>query len=226
MRDRAKNKTKKGQKPHLSSAEIEHRRQVGIEEYKRENPDHAIKNRKWSATTKREYQRQENAGKSRGKCRGRTVFGTDCPSNASPSGSGYCSWHEQQGVEVGEKVREARPCSDCGRNPAWAEGNTGWCKECLDRRASAGRRFITGEESPELDDSLDESEGIGRFKGESDSHYLDRMLTPNGVELPATAMMKELTPEEIAERKRLIKEANETRSNRPPSPLLKLLFDE
>jgi hypothetical protein len=177
-------------------------------------------NRRWRPGTRKEYERHEAIAKSRGKCKGKTPWGTDCPANASPSGSGYCSGHEQQGVEVGEKVAAVRPCQDCGRNPAWAEGNTNWCKDCLERRAAAGRRLIIGEESETLDDHdyIGEEGYIGKLPGEDHNHYLDRVLTPNGVVIPEP---KELTPEEVAERKRRMKEAAEKRSK--PSPLLKMM---
>lgn len=115
----------------------------------------SLRERKWTEPVRDEYERQEARAYRRGKCKGKTVFGTDCPASASPSGSGYCSTHEQQAVTVGETINavNVKPCADCKRNPRWGNGETNYCADCMERRARMARAVIAGE-APDDDEEL------------------------------------------------------------------------
>jgi hypothetical protein len=133
---------RRGGKRPLTAEEIEARRVAGLEKYRAENPDWATKNRNWSDGVKNEYERQAK----RKKCKGKTKQGTDCPAMATPSGSGYCSTHEQQGMQVGDTVKKIRICQLCLRNPADPTTETNYCKQCYEARVAAGKRIAAGKE--------------------------------------------------------------------------------
>lgn len=128
--------------------EAERRRLAAIEKYRRENPDWATKNRNWSDGVKQEYERQAK----RKKCKGKTKQGTDCPAMATPSGSGYCSTHEQQGMQVGDTPLSIRICQLCLRNPADPETETNYCADCYKQRVAVGKRIAAGEDVPQPGD--------------------------------------------------------------------------
>jgi hypothetical protein len=62
----------------------------------------------------------------------------NCQAFASPSKSGFCSWHEQQITPVGELVADARKfkCRDANCAKPQAKGME-FCPECADRRFRA-----------------------------------------------------------------------------------------
>lgn len=66
---------------------------------------------------------QKSSGK-RKKC-----MATNCIAMASPSGSGYCSWHESQALEVGQRTDKVFKCKRCS-NAATSESE--YCSECQD----------------------------------------------------------------------------------------------
>ena len=144
---RWKMKRRGGKRP-LTVEEVERRRQAGIAEYRAKNPDWRTKNRNWSEPVKEEYMRQAK----RKKCQGKTPWGTDCPAMASPSGSGFCSTHELQGMQVGDTVSTVRTCQLCKRNPVDPENETNYCRSCYESRWATGRRIAAGEDVPQPGD--------------------------------------------------------------------------
>lgn len=66
---------------------------------------------------------QKSSGK-RKKCQA-----VDCIAMASPSGSGYCSFHERQALEVGQRTSMVFKCKRCS-NAATPESE--YCTECQD----------------------------------------------------------------------------------------------
>jgi hypothetical protein len=116
--------------------------------------------KRWSYTLKRWVNADEANQNREPKPKGKTGTGKkasgkrqrcgieDCPAFASPSGSGFCSWHEQQMTPVGELVADARKfkCHDakCTKPADIRYGE--FCKECAERRVKAAQS---------LDDDVD-----------------------------------------------------------------------
>jgi hypothetical protein len=75
----------------------------------------------------------------------------DCPAFASPSGSGFCSHHEQQMTPVGEKVADAKKfkCRTFGcTNPQMRDVE--FCRDCTRRRYEAA---VSGDDDLDTLDS-------------------------------------------------------------------------
>lgn len=87
--------------------------------------------RKWSKPVAEEYQRQDQLGRRRGKCRKCGI------ASASPSGSGFCSGCEGKALKPGQRPAEIAICSRCGNQPVveQPDDDSGVCPECAKRMA-------------------------------------------------------------------------------------------
>ena len=85
--------------------------------------------RKWSKPVAEEYQRQNQLGGRRGKCRKCGI------ASASPSGSGFCSGCESKELKPGQRPAQIAICSQCGNHPVVEkpDDDSGVCPECAKR---------------------------------------------------------------------------------------------
>jgi hypothetical protein len=60
---------------------------------------------------------------------------TNCVAMASPSGSGFCSFHEMEALEVGQNTKQVFKCKERGCGNA-ATPDSEYCKECQDWRVA------------------------------------------------------------------------------------------
>jgi hypothetical protein len=84
--------------------------------------------------------------------------GKECQAFASPSGSGFCSWHEQQMTPVGGYVGQAGwfkcKTADC-TEMADAEGQAEYCPACAKKRSESVLRG-SDPDADTLDDYISE----------------------------------------------------------------------
>jgi hypothetical protein len=82
--------------------------------------------RKWSKPVAEEYQRQNQLGRRRGKCRKCGI------ASASPSGSGFCSGCESKALKPGQHPAQIVICSECGAQPVVErpDDDSGVCPDC------------------------------------------------------------------------------------------------
>lgn len=86
---------------------------------------------------------RKSSGK-RKKCRHGQGTDRACPAMASPSGSGYCSYHEMQALEVGESTSQVSKCKNRDCTEAAAPGLE-YCQPCAEWQ----RKLVMGEATAE-----------------------------------------------------------------------------
>jgi hypothetical protein len=94
--------------------------------------------RRWSKPVAEEYQRQNQGGRRRGKCRKCGI------ASASPSGSGFCAGCESKALKPGQRPALIATCSECGDHPVveQPDDDSGVCPECAERMREKKRLCV------------------------------------------------------------------------------------
>ena len=96
--------------------------------------------RKWSKPVAEEYQRQNQVGRRRGKCRKCGI------ASASPTGSGFCSGCESKALKPGQRPAQIVICSQCENHPVveQPDDDSGLCPECAKRMREKKPLCVSG----------------------------------------------------------------------------------
>lgn len=113
-----------------------------------------------------------------GKVREKCKAPGNCPAMADPSGTGFCSWHNSQALNVGEKVevlKHDRKCGQCGglcKPPRPGEDEQETCDSCTEHLSDASELLPELGEEPM---SHPAKAGIGQAPIESDAARAARL---------------------------------------------------